>query len=59
MIEKETKKEEQTLPTEPETPNTEETNNNNTNVYYPNDYWDYMNVPFMNVDFNELFKKEP
>ena len=59
MIEKETKKEEQTQPTEPETPNTEETNNNNTNVYYPNDYWDYMNVPFMNVDFNELLKKNP
>ena len=59
MIEKETKKEEQTQPTEPETPNTEETSNNNTNVYYPNDYWDYMNVPFMNVDFNELLKKNP
>ena len=59
IIEKETKKEEQTQPTEPETPNTEETNNNNTNVYYPNDYWDYMNVPFMNVDFNELLKKNP
>ena len=59
VIKKETKKEEQTQPTEPETPNTEETNNNNTNVYYPNDYWDYMNVPFMNVDFNELLKKNP
>ena len=59
IIEKETKKEEQTQPTEPETPNTEETSNNNTNVYYPNDYWDYMNVPFMNVDFNELLKKNP
>ena len=59
IIEKETKKEEQTQPTEPETPNTEETNNNNANVYYPNDYWDYMNVPFMNVDFNELLKKNP
>ena len=58
-VKKETKKEEQTQPTEPETPNTEETNNNNTNVYYPNDYWDYMNVPFMNVDFNELLKKNP
>lgn len=59
IIEKETKKEEQTQPTEPETPNIEETNNNNTNVYYPNDYWDYMKVPFMNVDFNELLKKNP
>ena len=59
IIEKETKKEEQTQPTEPETPNIEETNNNNTNVYYPNDYWDYMKVSFMNVDFNELLKKNP
>ena len=60
MIEKETKQEEQTPSTEPETPSQEEpSNNNNTNVYYPNDYWDYMNVPFMNVNFNELLKKNP
>ena len=26
-------------------------------VYYPNDYWDYMSVPFMNVNFNELLTK--
>ncbi len=26
-------------------------------VYYPNDYWDYMNVPFMNVNFNQLLSK--
>lgn len=26
-------------------------------VYYPNDYWDYMNIPFMNVNFNELLNK--
>ena len=26
-------------------------------VYYPNDYWDYMNVPFMNVNFDELLSK--
>lgn len=30
---------------------------NNTTVYYPNDYWDYMNVPFMEVNFDELLKK--
>lgn len=28
-------------------------------VYYPNDYWDYLNVPFMNVNFNELLTKNP
>lgn len=28
-------------------------------VYYPNDYWDYMNVPFMNVNFSELLSKNP
>lgn len=32
---------------------------NNTTFYYPNDYWDYMNVPFMNVNFEELLKKNP
>lgn len=32
---------------------------NNTPVYYPNDYWDYINVPFINVNFNELKKKNP
>lgn len=25
--------------------------------YYPNDYLDYMNVPFMEVDFNKLLEK--
>jgi len=29
----------------------------NEPVYYPNDYWDYMDVPFMNVNFNELLEK--
>ena len=32
---------------------------NNTPVYYPNDYWDYLNVPFMNVNFSELLAKNP
>ncbi len=27
------------------------------NVYYPNDYWDYINVPFINVNFDELRAK--
>ena len=29
----------------------------NNNVYYPNDYWDYMNVSFMDVNFDELINK--
>ena len=39
--------------------NTQEEDNSTTSspVYYPNDYWDYMNVPFMNVNFNELLNK--
>jgi len=36
--------------------NKEENISNNT-VYYPNDYWDYMNIPFISVDFNELLNK--
>ena len=39
-------------------PNNNENNNTNNNyVYYPNDYWDYLSVPFIDVDFNELLKK--
>ena len=34
-------------------------NNDNDYVYYPNDYWDYLNVPFMNVNFDELLDKNP
>lgn len=30
---------------------------NSDNVYYPNDYWDYLNVPFMEVNFDELISK--
>lgn len=41
-----------------ENSNTESSpNTNNTPVYYPNDYWDYMNVPFINVNFDELLNK--
>lgn len=39
--------------------NTETPNENAPPVYYPNDYWDYLNVPFMNVNFNELLAKNP
>ena len=50
-----------------EIPNEEENNDDSTEtpsestppVYYPNDYWDYLNVPFMNVNFNELLAKNP
>jgi len=43
----------------------EESNNQETNIeqptqtYYPNDYWDYLNVPFISVNFNELKTKNP
>ncbi len=26
-------------------------------MYYPNDYWDYINVPLISVDFNSLINK--
>ena len=49
----------QTVPEpEPEEPS-DNTSENNAPVYYPNDYWDYMNVPFMEVNFTELLKKNP
>ena len=46
---------------EEETDNVEENEEgqNNTSTYYPNDYWDYLSVPFMNVNFNELLAKNP
>lgn len=44
-----------------DTPSNEEVINNgnseNDNTYYPNDYWDYINVPFIDVDFNNLRSK--
>lgn len=58
IIEEETKKDEQ-IDNNTESPSPEEPSDNNNYVYYPNDYWDYLNVPFMNVDFNELLKKNP
>lgn len=54
IIEKEEKEENSATPVEEQK---EEVINQN--VYYPNDYWDYMNVPFMNVNFNELLAKNP
>ena len=58
IIEEETKKDDQ-IDNNTESPSPEEPSDNNNYVYYPNDYWDYLNVPFMNVDFNELLKKNP
>lgn len=55
---------EQTTPQTPEqnteqTPNQNTTSNNTQQNYYPNDYWDYISVPFINVDFTNLLKKNP
>ena len=60
IIEKEDKdNNNQTVPEpEPEEPS-DNTSENDAPVYYPNDYWDYMNVPFMEVNFTELLKKNP
>lgn len=59
IIEEEEKKDYQEEPdTEPvEEPSPEPEPQDNTTVYYPNDYWDYMEVPFMNVNFDELINK--
>jgi len=32
-------------------------NNNESTAYYPNDYWDYLNVAFIDVDFDSLLTK--
>lgn len=43
--------------------NDDDNNNNNNNensnneIYYPNDYWDYINVPYIDVNFNSLLQK--
>jgi len=39
------------------TSNNDNSSSNNNTVYYPNDYWDYLSVPFMDVNFDELLKK--
>ena len=38
---------------------TEQENQTNTEkpIYYPNDYWDYINIPMINVNFDELLQK--
>jgi len=38
--------------------NNETSNSYNDNsTYYPNDYWDYLSVPFIDVNFEELLEK--
>lgn len=48
-------------PSSDENPSSEENTSSNNGggnaVYYPNDYWDYMSVPFMEVNFNQLIEK--
>lgn len=41
------------------TANNNAVNSNTTQSYYPNDYWDYIKVPFISVDFTNLLKKNP
>lgn len=56
IIEKEENTEEPEPVSEPQ-PEPDPQPQSSTPVYYPNDYWDYMNVPFMDVNFNELLAK--
>ncbi len=41
----------------PDSNNNTGENDNNSQTYYPNDYWDYLSVPLMNVNFDELLDK--
>lgn len=41
---------------QPQEPDPEE---ENEPVYYPNDYWDYINVPYMDVNFDSLLQTNP
>ena len=62
IIEKEEEEEnkEEVKVEEPTDDNTDSDNTaSETPVYYPNDYWDYMNVPFIDVNFSELLAKNP
>lgn len=62
IIEEEEKMDNDIINQEPSNDNQNEPdneNNNGTTVYYPNDYWDYLSVPFMNVNFTELLSKNP
>ena len=36
-----------------------EDNSNNNYTYYPNDYWDYINVPYLEVNFDTLLQTNP
>lgn len=52
----EPKDDEPDTPEEPQEPDPEE---ENEPVYYPNDYWDYINVPYMDVNFDSLLQTNP
>ena len=41
---------------QPQEPDPEE---ENKPVYYPNDYWDYINIPYMDVNFDSLLQTNP
>lgn len=60
IIEK-TEKEEENNSNDNDDNNDDETNNStensSNNTYYPNDYWDYINVPYIDVNFNSLLQK--
>lgn len=34
-------------------------NDDDNNSYYPNDYWDYINVPYLDVNFDTLLQTNP
>ena len=61
IIEKQEKNEQEENNSDNNDNNSEQDNNTDSNSYnyYPNDYWDYMSVPFMNVDFNDLLSENP
>lgn len=60
IIEDEERNDNDNITENPEENNSQEgENDNNTPVYYPNDYWDYLSVPFMDINFNELLNKNP
>ena len=52
----EPKDDEPDTPEEPQEPDPEE---ENEPVDYPNDYWEYMNVPYMDVNFDSLLQTNP
>ena len=56
IIEKTEEIDEPDNPEQPQEPDSEE---ENEPVYYPNDYWDYINVPYMDVNFDSLLQTNP